>query len=156
LPKNVGIIYRNYESEINSQQISEIKNFCRKLGKKIYLANNVKLAIKNNLDGAYIPSFDKNLIYKVISKKRKFLIMGSAHRIDEIKIKEKQGVDLIFLSPLFLTKNYQKNLGIIKFNLLSKISKKPIIALGGIRKYNLKKIKLIKAIGFSGITFFNS
>ena len=82
--------------------------------------------------------------------------MGSAHNIVELKFKEKQGVDLIFLSPLFLTKNYQRNLGIIKFNLISKNTKKPIIALGGVRKNNLNKIKLIKADGFSGITFFNS
>jgi len=73
----------------------------------------------------------------------------------ELKLKEKQGVDFIFLSPLFLTKNYQNNLGVVKFNLISKESKKPIIALGGIRKNNLNKIKLINAVGFSGITFFN-
>ena len=46
-------------------------------------------------------------------------MIGSAHNLKEIKIKEKQGIKLIFLSPLFETKNYIKKLGIIKFNILS-------------------------------------
>ena len=37
--------------------------------------------------------------------------MGSAHNVPEIKTKEEQGVDLIFLSPMFLTKNYKKSWG---------------------------------------------
>ena len=42
--------------------------------------------------------------------------MGSAHNIHEIRQKEKQNVELIFISPLFRTKNYKKGLGVIKYN----------------------------------------
>ena len=50
----------------------------------------------------------------------------------EIKIKEKQGVNIIFLSSIFKeNKNY---LGINKFKLLSNLTNKKIIALGGISK----------------------
>ena len=80
--------------------------------------------------------------------------MGSAHNLPEIKIKEKQGVEVIFLSPLFMTKNYKKKLGIIKFNILTRLTKKKIIALGGINKNNIKKIKITNAYGFSGISYF--
>ena len=80
--------------------------------------------------------------------------MGSAHNINQITQKEKQNVDLIFLSPLFKTKNYKNGLGVIKFNLLSNLSKKKIIALGGINKKNIKKLKLTNTYGFSGISYF--
>ena len=80
--------------------------------------------------------------------------MGSAHNVTEIKVKEKQGAEVIFLSPLFKTKNYKNELGIIKFNMISKISKKKIIALGGINKKNIKKLKITNAYGFSGISYF--
>ena len=153
LPAKVGIIYRNYEFKINSKQISEIKNFCKKLGKKIYLANNVKLAIKNNLDGVYIPSFNKNLKYKVLPKKKEFLIMGSAHKVDEIKIKEKQGVKLIFISPIFNNDKYKKSLGIVKFNLLSKTTKMKVVALGGVNKNNISLLKMTKIDGVSAIRY---
>ena len=36
---------------------------------------------------------------------------------------------------------------------MSKVTSKSIIALGGIRKNNLNKLKMVNAIGFSGITF---
>jgi len=80
------------------------------------------------------------------------LLIGSAHSNKEIKIKEKQGVKIIFLSSIFKkNKNY---LGINRFNLLSKLSKKKIIGLGGISFQNLKKLNLLKCSGFAGISFF--
>ena len=83
---------------------------------------------------------------------KNFLLIGSAHDYKEIKIKEKQGVDIIFLSSIFKkNKNY---LGINKFKLLSTLTNKKIIALGGISNFNLKKRKLVFCSGFAGISFF--
>ena len=80
--------------------------------------------------------------------------MGSAHSLKEIKIKEKQNVDLIFLSPLFKVKKNKKYLNIIKFNILSNLTKKKLIALGGINEKNIKMIKIANAHGYSGISYF--
>ena len=78
--------------------------------------------------------------------------MGSAHNNKEIKLKEKQGVNIIFLSSIF--KEIKNYLGINKFKLLSNLTNKKVIALGGISKKNLKKLKLIDSFGFAGISFF--
>ena len=79
-------------------------------------------------------------------------MIGSAHNIKEIKIKENQKVKTLFLSSLFKkNKNY---LGIRKFNILSKLTKKRVIALGGISTNNIRKLKIVNCIGFSGISFF--
>jgi thiamine-phosphate pyrophosphorylase len=116
------------------------------------LSNNVKLAIKLNLDGAYIPSFNKKLDHLSYSFKKNFKIIGSAHNLLEMRTKELQGVKRIFLSSLFKkNKNY---LGINKFKSFSNLTKKKIIVLGGVSKKNLKKIKLINCEGFAGISFF--
>ena len=78
--------------------------------------------------------------------------MGSAHNNKEIKLKEKQGANIIFLSSIFKeNKNY---LGINKFKLLSNLTNKKVIALGGISKENLKKLKLVDSFGFAGISYF--
>ena len=154
LNKNVGIIFRNYKIKINQDLLIKVKKFCNMNNRKIYLANNINLAAKLSFDGAYIPSFNKKVNLLTCQKKKKFLIRGSAHNLPEIKIKEKQGVEVIFLSPLFMTKNYKKKLGIIKFNILTRLTKKKIIALGGINKNNIKKIKITNAYGFSGISYF--
>ena len=110
------------------------------------------MAIKLNLDGAYIPSFNSNKKHLSYSVKKNFIILGSAHNIYEMRTKELQRVNAIFLSSIFKkNKNY---LGINKFKLLSVLSKKPIIALGGISNGNLKKLDLTNSCGFAGISFF--
>jgi len=128
--------------------------FCKANNRKLFIANNLKLALNLNLDGVYIPSFNQDLNYCKYNLKKKFLILGSAHNIFEIRIKEKQNVEVIFLSPLFKTKDYKKSLDIIKFNILSQNTNKKVIALGGINKKNINKLKIANAYGFSGISYF--
>ena len=152
--KHTNIIYRNYKSEIDVKKVLILKDFCKKKGCKFYLSNNIKLALKLNLDGVYIPSFNKDFSHLSYNLKKKFKLLGSAHSIKEIRIKEKQGVSKIFLSPLFKIKKKYQFLDIMKFNLLSKYTDKKVIALGGISNENLKKLNLIKVFGFAGISFF--
>ena len=90
---------------------------------KFYLSNNIKLAIKLDLDGAYIPAFDKSLNHLGYTHKN-FKIIGSAHNIKEIKNKELQKVEKIFLSSIFKkNKNY---LGINKFRSIKNKTKKKL------------------------------
>ena len=152
--KNIGIIFRNYEKKVDKKEILKIKSFCKTHNRFFFLANNLKLSINLDLDGAYIPAFNKNLNVRKYRFKKKFLIMGSAHSLKEIKIKEKQNVDLIFLSPLFKVNKNKKHLNVVKFNILSNLTKKKIIALGGINEKNIKMIRITNAYGFSGISYF--
>jgi hypothetical protein len=48
----------------------------------------------------------------------------------------------------------EKFLGIIKFNILTFNTSKKVIALGGFNGSNIKKLNLIRANGFAGITCF--
>ena len=83
--------------------------------------------------------------------KKKFEIIGSAHNLKEIKIKELQKVNKIFLSSLF--KKNKNFLGINKFKLLSNLTKKEVVILGGISKKNIKLIKLLNTSEFAGISY---
>ena len=149
--KDTTIIYRNYK-DYNFDDVLKIKKYCRKKNFKFLLSNDIKKAIKLNLDGAYIPSFNKNISHLSYSKKTNFLIIGSAHSLKEIKIKEKQGCEIIIISSIFKkNKNY---LGLNKFKLISKLTNKKIIALGGLNKTNLRYLNLTNCFGFAGISFF--
>jgi thiamine-phosphate pyrophosphorylase len=152
LDKNTAIIFRNYNSLNNLNTILDLKRFCKINGYKFFLSNNVKLALNLKLDGAYIPSFNRSTKHLSFSLTKKFLLIGSAHNNKELKLKEKQMVKVIFLSSIFKkNKNY---LGLNKFKLLSKLTNNKVIALGGISNKNLKKLKLVKCLGFAGISFF--
>ena len=151
--KQTTIIYRNYNSKILDQDlILKIKNYCKLKKIKFYLSNNIKLAIKLDLDGAYIPSFNKSTKHLAFSLKKKFNIIGSAHNIKEIKIKEIQNVSKIFISSIFKkNKNY---LGINRFKVISNLTRIKVVALGGISKKNINKLKLLNNSEFAGISYF--
>ena len=132
--------------------ILRLKNYCKIKGNKFLLSNNIKLAVNLNLDGVYIPSYNKDKKHLSYSFKKNFIILGSAHNVYEMRVKETQNVEAIFLSSIFKkNKNY---LGIYKFKVFSLLSNKKIIALGGVSLNNLKKLNLTNCLGFAGISFF--
>jgi len=151
--KQTAFIYRNYNStKIDINKLLKFKNYLKKNGHKFLISNNIKLAIKLRLDGAYIPSFNKKMDHLSYSTSTKFILLGSAHNLKEIRIKELQKVQSIFLSSIF--KKNKNLLGLYKFRIFSNYTKKNIIALGGISKKNIKKLSLLKTIAFAGISYF--
>jgi len=152
IKNNFEIIYRNYEQKPNIEDVKKFKIFCKKKKIKFLISNYFDIAIKLNLDGFYIPSFNKKHFNQKQYYSKKFIIIGSAHNFKEIQIKEKQGVNLIFLSPVFKTKKKENFLDIIKFNNLCNFTKKPIIALGGINNKNINKLKMTNIFGIAGIS----
>ena len=152
LPKDTILIYRNYQNSPNIKDLITLKKICKKRKIKFFISNNIKLAIKLNLDGAYIPAFNKSFLHNSFNLKKNFKLIGSAHNLSEIRIKEKQNVKKIFLSSLF--KKNKNFLGINKFKLLSKITKKKVVILGGISNKNKKKLSLLDQSDFAGISFF--
>ena len=153
LDKKVNIIYRNYE-EINIYPaIRKIKELCDQFNKKLYVSNNLKIALKFNLDGLYLPAFNNYLKYKNINSRKNFKIIGSAHNYKEVKIKENQGCKEIFIAPIFYNPKNKTYLDIVRFNYLNLTTKINSIALGGINEENLKKLKCTKTVGFAGISW---
>ena len=152
LDNNTGLIYRNYNEKLNIEEIIKIKEYCSKKKIKFILSNNLKIALSLNLDGAYIPSFKKDFRHLSYNFKSNFLLLGSAHNLKEVRIKERQKVRIIFISSLF--KKNKNFLGIYRFKNLSSLTKKLIVALGGISKVNEKRLKILNCYGFSGISYF--
>ena len=151
--KQTTIIYRNYSNNsLDQKLVLKIKEYCKKKSIKFYLSNDIKLAIKLGLDGAYIPSFNKSFKHLAYNYKKDFQIIGSAHNLKEIRIKENQNVTKIFLSSLF--KKNKNFLGINKFKLLSKRTSRNVVVLGGISEKNVKKLRLLTQSDFAGISFF--
>ena len=153
LNSNTAVIYRNYEKKLVISELLAIKRYCKSKNLKLYLSNNFKLSIKLDLDGAYIPSFNKSTKHLNYKLRRNFTILGSAHNLREIRLKETQKVNQIFISSIFKkNKNY---LGLYKFIKLEKLTTTSTIALGGINKKNIRKLVFTKCDGFAGISYFN-
>ena len=151
--KSTIIIYRNYVSQKKDiSKILKLKNFLKRRGNKFFLANDFKLAQKLRLDGVYLPSFNKKFDHLCYSRMVNFDVIGSAHNLKEIRTKELQKVKTIFISSLF--KKNKNFLGLNKFKILNRYTKNEVVALGGISKKNIKKIKLLNITGIGGISYF--
>ncbi len=153
LDKNIALIYRNYNIKYDIKQIAKIKDFTKRNKRKLFIANNLKLAIQLRLDGVYIPSFNKNLFFKNLNIHKKFLIIGSAHNSIEIINKQKQGCKAIFISPIFKNKKNKFFLDIKRYNIITRLIKTKIIALGGINSSNLKRLNVTNSYGYASITW---
>ena len=56
---NLSIIYRNYTKKLKSKELIKIKQYCKKKRIKFYISNNIEECLKYDLDGLYIPAFNK-------------------------------------------------------------------------------------------------
>ena len=152
LNKNISIIFRNYIQKHNINKLIKFRDLCSSRGIKFYLSNDLKLAYKLDLDGAYIPAFNKKINLISRNLREKFQIIGSAHNLKEIRIKELQGCKFIFISPLFKVNKKKKFLGVYQYKHLSNLTNKKTVALGGINYKNFNKLKLLKCEFFASIS----
>ena len=150
--KNLNVIYV-YNKDDPLNKIIYLRNFCKKNKVKFYLSNNFKIINFLKPDGIHLPAQDKRTILNI---KKNINIIGTVYNQIDYYRKICQGCSAVFLSPIFVTNkySYNKKLEIIKFNLLSKNWKINIMALGGIKSGNIKKISLTNTVGFGGISFF--
>ena len=152
LSSKISLIYRNYDKKKESIELKELVLFCKNKRRKVYISNNLKAAIKYNFDGLYIPSFNKSLSFRNVVKDN-FEILGSAHNIMELKIKEKQGCSVIFLSPIFKNDKKKKFLDVIKTNLLRNSTNNKIVLLGGINFKTFRRSKICTPSGIAAISW---
>ncbi len=150
---NIGIIYRNYEAKDRDKELAKIAKASKISGYKLFVSNDIKLALKYKAYGFYIPAFNRNKRYSNLEKKT-MIILGSAHNQKEIYEKIAQKCIGIFLSPLFFVSKAKNFLGLNRFNYMSNSNKVNFFALGGVTEKNSKKLKLLSIKGFGGITIF--
>ena len=144
---NVQIIFNNeHFDNFSLKECLKIKDFCVKNKIPLYIINNYKIALKIKANGIFISSKNKRINMSEFFLK-KFHIIGSAHNQLEYYFKKKQKCETVTLSPLFFNPKYSVNriLGVVKFNLISKMWETNLCALGGIAEKNIKKINLTNA-----------
>ena len=155
LNKKIALIYRNNKNKPDENSIIKFRNYCKRKRQKFLVSNYDDLVIKYNLDGIYLSAFNRKKNLKRL-KKIHFIVVGSAHDLKEIRCKENQGAQLIFLAPMFKSKNSNRSLGLYRYNNLANLTQLPTIALGGVSQSNLKLLNMVKKKGFAAINFFKN
>jgi thiamine-phosphate pyrophosphorylase len=95
-----------------------------------------------------------------VARRRRLLLLpsgrgnglsASAHNLRELKAAERSGAALVFLSPAFPTRSHPgaRALGPVRFGLIARQARIPVIALGGVDARNAPRLPHI--YGWAGI-----
>ena len=156
--KNISLIYRNYSKNNYLDRALQIKRFSKQFGHNLFIANDLQLAQKLNVN-LYIPSFNKKLKYLNLNNQKKMKVIGSAHNYSEIQKKISQGCMGVFISSLYQTSSHinTRPLGFIRFSMLEKYfkSKLKVYALGGIGADKIQKVWQLSILGFALKSFLD-
>ena len=137
----------------------KIKKICKKFGVKFLINDDIYLAKKLDVDGCHLGQKDMNIIKarKIIGNKIIGITCHNSIRLAKVAIENK--ADYLAFGAFYLSKTkkikYKASFDILKK--ARKITKKPIVAIGGINSNNYKKLLLNKAnlLAISGYIWKN-
>jgi len=134
LPKGAGVVFRHYG--LPAAERRRLFERVRKLARR----RRLFLLASDDLRGDGIHKGRGNGFWS-----------ASAHNLRELKSAERSGAALVFLSPAFATRSHpgRRPLGPVRFGLISRQSRVPVIALGGVDSNNVRRLP--NAYGWAGI-----
>ena len=148
------------ETSLNKLIIGKkIKKICKKYKVKFLLNDDPILAKKLNADGCHLGQKDMNLIKARKILKNKIIGVTCHNSINLAKIAIKNGADYLAFGAFYASETkivkYRADLRILKS--IKKITLLPIVAIGGIKHSNYKKLLLNKAnfLAISGYIWNN-
>ncbi|WP_404711033.1 thiamine phosphate synthase [Sphingomonas sp. MMS24-J13] len=148
LPRGAGVIFRHYATPAPERRrlFEAVRAITRRRRLMLILAGSPRDAIAWRADGAHGRS-------RHVARSSRLVRTAPAHDTGELIAAIRAGVDLIFLSPVFLTRSHpgQRALGPVRFGLAAAPSTTPIIALGGMTPRGFQQLERLGAYGWAAI-----
>ena len=150
------------KKETNSKKLiigKKIKKICKKYKVKFLINDDPLLAKKLNADGCHLGQKDMDLTKARKLLKNKIIGITCHNSIDLAKTAIKAGADYLAFGAFYASKTkivkYRASLTVLKS--IKKITSLPIVAIGGIKLSNYKKLLLNKAnfLAISGYIWNN-
>ena len=149
------------ETNINKLLIGKkIQKICKKYKVKFLINDDPKLAKKLNADGCHLGQNDMNLLKARKILKKKIIGITCHNSIDLAKKAISNGADYLAFGAFYSSKTkkikYKADIKILR--MAKKITNTPIVAIGGIKLSNYKKLLLNKAnfLAISGYIWNNN
>lgn len=121
----------------------EIKKVTDKYNIPFVINDNVDIAVEVNADGVHIGQSDEELLSARIKLGEDKIIGVSVHTVEEAKIAQQNGADYIGVGAAFST-NTKKDVDTMsneQFKSVCESVNIPVVAIGGINKDNILKLK---------------
>ena len=158
----VNFFQLRLKKETNQNKLiigKKIKIICKKYKVKFLINDDPILAKKLNVDGCHLGQKDMDLIKARKILKKKIIGVTCHNSINLAKIAIKAGADYLAFGAFYASKTkivkYRASLTILRS--IKKITSLPIVAIGGIKLNNYKKLLLNKAnfLAISGYIWNN-
>lgn len=134
LPPGSGFIYRHYHlsDQARIARFIRLARICRALGHVIILADSALTAKEWGADGIY------GAPRALYPRRQDMIHLATAHTMADIGAAGRFGADACLLSPVFPTRSHAdaKSLGPVRFRLMARHAKMPLIALGGMTPHH--------------------
>ena len=137
----------------------KVKKICKKFNVKFIINDDPFLAIKLNADGCHLGQSDMDINKARIILKNKIIGITCHNSMKLAKIAIRNKADYLAFGAFFNSKTkktrFQSKINILRS--INKMTKVPIIAIGGINSKNYKKLLLNKAnfLAISGYIWNN-
>ncbi len=160
--KKVGFFQLRLKKEDLKKKIiiaRKIKKICKKFNVKFLINDDVYLTKKLNADGCHLGQKDMNVVNARKLLGNKIIGVTCHNSIKLAKVALKNKANYLAFGAFYLSKTkkvkYKASLNLLKK--ARKITKKPIVAIGGINLSNYKKLLLNKAnlLAISGYIWKN-
>jgi thiamine-phosphate pyrophosphorylase len=140
LPEGAGIVFRHYGlAEVARRDLFDrVRTVAPGL---VLLAGPAEQALAWGADGSHGRGPGRGLR------------SAPVHDQTEIRAAEREGADLLFLSPVFATNSHPaaRPLGLAQFAWLARRTPLPVIALGGMNRLRGRRLASFGAYGWAGI-----
>ncbi|MFL2886682.1 MAG: thiamine phosphate synthase [Candidatus Pelagibacter sp.] len=160
--KKISFFQLRLKNEKNEKKIligKKVKKICKKFNVNFLINDDPILAKKLNADGCHLGQKDMNIIQARKLLKKKIIGITCHNSIKLAKTAINHKADYIALGSFYASKTkkirYRATTNIL--NSIKKITKIPIVAIGGINSKNYKKLLLNKAnfLAISGYIWNN-
>lgn len=150
LPRVSGLIYRHYHLEGPERlaRFRALRRAAKARGHVVVLADSALTAREWGADGIY------GAPRALWPRRAGLLHLATAHGMAELGLAARLGADAALLSPVFPTRSHPggATLGPVRFRLLARQSRLPVIALGGMSAHKARALKWCRWAAIDGLS----
>lgn len=150
LPRGSGFIYRHYHLDGPERlaRFRRLQRIAKARGHVVILADSALTAREWGADGIY------GAARSLYPRRAGLIHLATAHSLGELGLAARLGADAALLSPVFPTRSHPDGavLGAVRFRLLSRQTRLPVIALGGMGAHNARALRWQRWAAIDGLS----
>lgn len=158
LPAGGALILRHRDAAALAALARRLVPVARRLKRRLLISGDAVLAGRVGADGVHLPEalLRRRPALARARPRPGWIVTASAHGPMALRLADQAGVDAVLLSPVWATESHPARppLGVLRFAALCRAVRVPVLALGGVDRAGLRRLKRSGLRGVAGIGLF--